>query len=520
MSDKNFSEISQIIDQIGREKGIDKSIVVEALTQGLLLAARKKYGTYREIEAQYNPETGEVDLYEFKEVVSDEKFIDEEVEIKYTEAIVIDPDAKISDTLGFPLDKSDLGRIAVQTARQVVIQKVRDAEREIIFAEFEQRKGEIASGVVRRIERGAIVVDLGRTEAYIPRSEQIAGENYSPGERIQGYILEVRQSQRGPQIIMSRGSGEYMAKLFELEVPEIREGIVDIVCTAREPGYRGKIAVRSNDSSVDPVGACVGMKGSRVHNVIQELKGERIDIVLWNEDPAYFACKALAPAEIIRVFMDEEAREMEVVVQDDQLSLAIGKKGQNVRLAAKLTGWKLDILSQSNLAVRTAEAIFNLMLLPSVNETMAQSIYQSGIGTFQALAESSVENIMKTPGYETEEKAAELLKEAQGLVAKYHQEGTEVPSMPPKEEPKPEPEEAPVKADSEEKVSESEAAPAENEEAVSSVTESTDDLEKVEASPEEEAVPAEEEASKEQPAEESEEAPAEAAATSEDEESS
>jgi N utilization substance protein A len=429
-ADNMFSELSRVIEQVGKDKGIDRQLIVDAITQGMLVAARKKYGTYREIEATYNEDSGEIELFEFKEVVEREKFIDEEVEIPLDEALKLDPEAQLNDSIGIKLDSSDLGRIAAQTAKQIIMQKVRDAERDIIFNEFEQRKGEIASGIARRVERGAIVVDLGRTEAYIPPREQIPGESYKPGDRLQGYISEVRQTTRGPQIIMSRADERYLMKLFEMEVPEIYDGIVEIMAAAREPGARAKIAVRSNETSVDPVGACVGMKGTRVQNIIQELRGEKIDIVPWNEDVTRFAANALAPAEISRIFLDEENREMEVVVPDSQLSLAIGRKGQNVRLAAKLTGWKIDILSESAASARTAEAIFNLMLIPGMSETMAQNIFQSGFGTFQSVSQATPEEIMTIPGYEVRERADKLIAEAKGVIEKYEKEGIPVPTAP------------------------------------------------------------------------------------------
>jgi N utilization substance protein A len=428
--DHVFSDLSRMIEQVGKDKGIDKQIVIDAVIQGLLVAARKKYGTYRDIEASYNEETGEVELFEFKEVVDPEKFEDEEIEIVLEEARELDPDVQLGDHVGIKLETSDLGRIAAQMAKQIITQKVRDAEREIIFNEFEQRKGEIASGLVRRVERGAIVVDMGRTEAYIPPREQIPGEVFKQGDRIQGYLAEVRQTTRGPQIIMSRADERYLIKLFEMEVPEIYDGIVQIMGAAREPGARAKVAVISKDPTVDPVGACVGMKGSRVQNVVQELKGEKIDIVPWDEDITRFACNALAPAEISRVFLDEANKEMEIVVPDNQLSLAIGKKGQNVRLAAKLTGWRLDIVSESNASAKTAESIFNLMLIPGMTETMAQNIFQSGFGSFQVIAEADVEDIMSIPGYDDEEKAQKLINDAKDLVAKYQQEGMQIPTAP------------------------------------------------------------------------------------------
>lgn len=430
MAENMFSDLSRVIEQVGKDKGIDKAVVIDAITQGMLVAARKKYGTYREIEASYNEESGEVELFEFKEVVEREKFIDEEVEIPLDEALKLDPAAQLADSIGIKIDTGDLGRIAAQTAKQIIMQKVRDAEREIIFNEFEQRKGEIASGIARRVEKGAIVVDLGRTEAFIPLREQIPGEQYKPGDRIQGFLLEVRQTTRGPQIIMSRASEQYLMKLFEMEVPEIYDGIVEIMAAAREPGARAKIAVRSKDAAVDPVGACVGMKGSRVQNIVQELRGEKIDIVPWDEDVTRFACNALAPAEISRVFVDENNKEMEIVVPDSQLSLAIGKKGQNVRLAAKLTTWKIDIMSESSAANRTAEAIFNLMLIPGMTETMAQNIFQSGFGSFQAVSQASIEDVSSIPGYEDAEKAQKLVNDAKALVEKYEKEGLPIPVAP------------------------------------------------------------------------------------------
>jgi transcription termination/antitermination protein NusA len=428
--DNIFSDLGRVIEQVGKDKGIDKQLVVDAIVQAMLIAARKKYGTYKDIEASYNEDSGEVELFEYKEVVKAEDFVDEEIEITHEDALKLDPQAQLNDSIGIKIDATELGRIAAQTAKQIIMQKVRDAEREIIYNEFEERKGEIASGIARRVEKGAIVVDLGRTEAYIPPREQIPGESYKPGDRIQGYLSEVRQTTRGPQIIMSRADERYLMKLFEMEVPEIYDGIVEIMAAAREPGQRAKIAVRSSDQSVDPVGACVGMKGSRVQNIVQELRGEKIDIVPWDEDITRFACNALAPAEISRVFVDDANREMEVVVPDSQLSLAIGKRGQNVRLAAKLTGWKLDIMSESNASAKTAEAIFNLMLVPGISDTMAQNIFQSGFGSFQSLAAASVEDVMSIPGYDDAERAEKLIKDAKALGEKYAAEGVAVPSAP------------------------------------------------------------------------------------------
>ena len=420
-----------MIEQVGKDKGIDRQIVIDAVVQGMLVAARKKYGSYRDIEAMFNDDIGEVELVEFKEVVAKEDYIDDQVEIPLEDAQELDDEAQIGDSIGIALDTKELGRIAAQTARQIIIQRVRDAERDVIHAEFSQREGEIASGIARRVERGSIVVDLGRTEAYLPYREQIPGEQYKSGDRIQGYLSEVRQTTRGPQIIMSRADERYLMKLFEIEVPEIYDGIVEIVAAAREPGQRAKIAVRSSDPSVDPVGACVGMKGSRVQNIVQELRGEKIDIVIFEEDITRFACNALAPAEISKVFMDEVSRAMEVVVPDNQLSLAIGKKGQNVRLAAKLTGWKLDIVSESQAASKAADAVFNLMLIPGVSDTQATALFQYGYGSFQAIADANPAEIANIPGYD-EGSAETLVASAKELVTKYA-DGEEVPTRPEEE---------------------------------------------------------------------------------------
>ncbi|ABB31816.1 transcription termination factor NusA [Geobacter metallireducens RCH3] len=342
--------LKHIIDQIVKEKGIDRDIVVEALEQAVLSAANKKYRNTRDLEAHYNPEVGEVELFEFVTVV--DEVMDSYKEIDLEEAREIDPDVEVGDSLGMKMDASGFTRIAAQTAKQVIIQKVREAERETIFNEFKDRIGELINGVVRRFEKGDLVVDLGRAEALLSNKEQAPREVYRQGDRIKALIMDIRMTPKGPQIILSRTHPGVLAKLFEAEVPEIAEGIVEIKSVVREPGSRSKIAVYSHDSDVDPVGACVGMRGSRVQNVVSELRGEKIDIIPWSEDPARFACNALQPAAVSKVYIDEENKALEIIVADDQLSLAIGKKGQNVRLAAKLTGWRIDIKSET----RAAEA--------------------------------------------------------------------------------------------------------------------------------------------------------------------
>lgn len=342
--------LKNTIDQIVKEKGIDKLIVLEALEQAVLSAANKKYRNTRDLEAHYNEEIGEVELFEFVTVV--EEVQDSYKEIDLEEAREVDPDVEIGDSLGMKMDASDFTRIAAQTAKQVIIQKVREAERETIFNEFISRKGELVNGIVRRYEKGELIVDLGRAEAVLPQNEQAPREVYRQGDRIKALITKIEMTGKGPQILLSRSNPGVLAKLFESEVPEIAEGIVEIKGVVREPGSRSKIAVYSHDSNVDPVGACVGMRGARVQNVVSELRGEKIDIIPWSEDVARFACNALAPAVVSKIYIDEEIKAMEIIVADDQLSLAIGKRGQNVRLAARLTGWRIDIKSET----RAAEA--------------------------------------------------------------------------------------------------------------------------------------------------------------------
>lgn len=340
--------IKHAIEQIVKEKGIDRNVVIEAMEQAVLTAANKKYRNTRDLEARYNPDTGEVELFEFVIVV--EEVQDSYKEIDLEEAREIDPEVEIGDSLGEKLDASGFTRIAAQTAKQVIIQKVREAERETIFNEYSDRQWEIITGMVRRFEKGELLVDLGRAEAVLPAKEQMPREVYRPGDRIRAIITEIRMTTKGPQIILSRTHPSMLAKLFEAEVPEIAEGIVEINAVVRDPGSRAKVAVSSNDRDVDPVGACVGMRGARVQNVVSELRGEKIDIIPWSEDIARFACNALSPAQVAKVFVDEESRALEIIVADDQLSLAIGKRGQNVSLAARLTGCRIDIKSESKVA--------------------------------------------------------------------------------------------------------------------------------------------------------------------------
>jgi N utilization substance protein A len=320
-------------------------VLVEALESAVLSAANKKFRNTRDLEAHFNEEIGEVEVFEFVTVV--DEVMDSYKEIDIAEAKEIDPDVEIDDSLGMMLESGGFSRIAAQTAKQVIIQKVREAEREGVYNEFKDRVGEVVNGIVRRYERGDLIVDLGRAEALLPNREQAPRENYRQSDRVRAYISEVKMSSKGPQIILSRTHPGLLISLFKSEVPELAEGIVEIKGAVREPGSRAKIAVVSHDIDVDPVGACVGMRGARVQNVVTELRGERIDIIPWSPDHARFACSALAPADVSRVYIDDEGQLMEIIVPDDQLSLAIGKKGQNVRLAAKLIGWKIDIKSET-----------------------------------------------------------------------------------------------------------------------------------------------------------------------------
>lgn len=415
----NMSDLTRVIEQVGKDRGIKKEVIVEALEQAVLMAASKKFGVGAHLEAHYSQETGEIELFQFKTVVENEDEIgDPDVDIALEEARTFDPEANIGDELGIKLDTPTFGRIDAQTAKQVIFQKVRDAERDIIYGEFVHRKGEVISGIARRIERGALVIDLGKTDALLPRSEIIPGETFKPGDRVSAYLSDVVMTPRGPQLYMTRTSPKFLAKLFEAEVPEIADGVVEIKAGAREPGSRAKIAVASNDRDVDPVGACVGMKGVRVQNVIAELRGEKIDIIPWNDNHALFVKSALQPAEISSIKMDERNKTMEIMVEDDQLSLAIGKRGQNVRLAAMLTGWKLDIISKSKLSKRQSDAIFNLQHIEGVTETLAQALYNTGFMNVFQVAEANPEQLMKVPGFASEEEAKGLKERAQAVVEK------------------------------------------------------------------------------------------------------
>jgi N utilization substance protein A len=402
------SNLSYVIDQVGKDKGIDRKVIIEALEQAVLTASRKKYGHQGEIEVHFNEEAGEVELFQFKQVVEDVTNPSEEISLK--EARELDNEAQIGDSLGVKLN-TDFGRIGAQTAKQVIIQKVRDAERENVYNEFKDRKGDLVGGSVQRMEKGNLYISIGRAEAVLLSKEQIPGESYRQGERLRGYILEVQKNSKGPQMFLSRTHPGFVVKLFEMEVPEISEGVIKIISAAREPGERAKISVYSSNRDVDPVGACVGMKGSRVQSVVQELRGERIDIIPWSQDQAKYVCNALAPAKISRVYIDEENRQMEVVVADDQLSLAIGKKGQNVRLASKLTGWKIDIKSESRMEKISSEILEKFKNLPHIGDVASRILYNEGFRSIKEVAEVDPEELAKVLGLE-KEKAGEIVEGA------------------------------------------------------------------------------------------------------------
>jgi len=406
-----ITDLLRTIEQVSRDKGIDAKILIEALEEAVRSAVKKKFGLEYELEVSFNMEIGEIEVFEFKEVV--DEVTDERIQVSLEQARELDPETEIGDSLGMKMDTDALGRIAAQSAKQVIMQRLREAERDAVFGEFKDRKGEIVNGIVQRIDKGAIIANLGKSEAELPVREQIPKEAYTQGDRVRAYIYDVKQFSRGPQIVLSRTHPNFLSALFESEVPEISEGIVTIMQVAREPGSRAKIAVASKDRDVDPVGACVGMKGSRVQAVVQELRGEKIDIVPWDPDQAKFVCNALAPAEILRVIVDEDNRAMEVVVPDDQLSLAIGKKGQNVRLASRVTNWKLDVRSETEYNRLLKEGYKSLLMLPGVGEKLATALYEVGYRSSDDIAKADPADLESIKGI-SEKKAGELIEGAQG----------------------------------------------------------------------------------------------------------
>src|SRR5512147_455871 len=356
----NRLELLQIADAVARDKSIDKSVVQTAMEEEMQRAAKAHYGAENDIKVDIDPKTGETHVSRYLHVV--ELVENDKTEISLEDARRRNPDAQIGDIIAETLPPVDFNRINAQNAKQVIVQKLRDAERERQYDEYKDRIGEVVHGVVKRSEFGSVVVDLGKAEGVVRRDEMIPRESFRAGDRIRAYIYDVRREARGPQIFLSRSHPQFMVRLFAQEVPEIYDGVIEIRAVARDPGSRAKIAVISKDSSIDPVGACVGMRGVRVQAVVQELQGERIDIIPWNPDPATFIVNALAPAEVSKVVLDEETHRVEVVVPDDQLSLAIGRRGQNVRLASQLTGWQIDIMTESQESERRQREIAELLV--------------------------------------------------------------------------------------------------------------------------------------------------------------
>ena len=442
------ASLGNILEQVAKEKGIEKKVLVETIEAAILKAAQSVFGPTRELEAKYDEDSGQVDLFQYMTVI--EEVADPERQILLTEVLRrgIDPNAQVGDEIGFkvfwrPEDaksateqdklygdllqmrqaRTTFGRIAAQTAKQVLLQRVRDAERDLVFEEYKDRKGELIRGIVRRFEKGNnIIVDIGKTEGILPFREQTPRETYRPGDRIVAYVKDIDREARGPQVVLSRSDPRLVEKLFEAEVPEIYEGIVRIVAVAREPGARSKIAVTSRDADVDPVGACVGMKGSRVQAVVQELRGEKIDIVPFDRDPARYVIAAIQPAEVHKVIVDEADGRMELVVPDEKLSLAIGRKGQNVRLAAQLTQWKLDIISETKFKQMEEEALSSLQKIASVTEAIAKSMYRLGFRALEEISEATVEELVAVPGLGNAEAAERIKTEADQTMERLRRE--------------------------------------------------------------------------------------------------
>jgi transcription termination/antitermination protein NusA len=438
-----------IVDQVAQEKGIDRQVLIETMEAAILKAAQAAFGPTRELEARFNSDSGNIDLFQYMTVV--EAVTTPEREIAVDIARKHGLDAEVGEELGFqvfwhPRDaerakqqdkefgsvldmkqaRSTFGRIAAQAAKQVLLQRVRDAERDIIYNEYKDRQGQLIRGIVRRFEKGHnLIVDLGKTEGVLPAREQTPRETFRPGDRIVAFVKNIDRDARGPMIILSRQSPHLVEKLFEAEVPEIYEGIVKIVGVAREPGSRSKIAVTSRDSDVDPVGACVGIKGSRVQAVVQELRGEKIDIVPWDKDPARYIINAIQPAEVNKVIVDEADHRMELVVPEEKLSLAIGRKGQNVRLASQLTGWKLDIISEAKFLQMEEEALVQLREIEGIGDDLAKSMYRLGFRALEEVAEASVDELVTIDGIEVPERAEQLKAAADAAMERVRQERIE-----------------------------------------------------------------------------------------------
>ena len=421
-------EVLEALRQIAQEKNVNREMVIETLEVGLISAAKKRFGTADNVEVSFDNNLGTIEVVATKDVVDDEEVEEPGLQVGLSQALELDPEAKIGSTVKEPLNFADFGRNAIQTAKQVLVQRVREAERERIYEDYQGRIGEIVSGTVQQISRGDILVNLGRTEAVIPLKEQIRKERYRQGDPIRAYVVNVLRTAKGPQVILSRTHPGLLDKLFQLEVPEIYEGVIEIKGVAREPGERAKIAVHSNDARIDPVGACVGMKGSRVQAVVRELSNERIDIVPWSEDEAIFLSRALSPAVVKRVVIDRREHRMSAIVDDDQLSLAIGKSGQNARLASQLTGWKVDIMTGTRFdeiqAERAATRV-SLDEVTGVGKVLQDRLTTAGLVSANDLAEVSLARLLNVPGVgeATGEKIQTVAREiVEAKVSSYREE--------------------------------------------------------------------------------------------------
>ena len=422
-------ELIEVAETVARDKGIEREEVLEAMEQAIQKAGRSKYGHEHDIRATIDRQTGEISLVRYVEVVESADDIENEItQIDLEAAKKREPKAEPGDFLVDALPPIDFGRIAAQTAKQVIVKRVRDAERSRQYEEYKDRTGEIVNGLVKRIEYGNVIVDLGRAEALLRRDETIPREHFNTGDRVRSYIVDVREEARGPQIFLSRTHPQFMSKLFAQEVPEIYDGIIEIKAVARDSGSRAKIAVISNDSSIDPVGPCIGMRGSRVQAVVGELQGEKIDIIQWSPDPAAFIVNALAPAEVAKVVLDEETNRIEVVVPDEQLSLAIGRRGQNVRLASQLSGWDIDILTEAEESERRTEEfkVRSQMFVDTldVDDVIAHLLVTEGFSTVEEVAFVPVEDIVVIEGFD-EEVSEELRERARAYLAQQEEELTQ-----------------------------------------------------------------------------------------------
>ena len=421
-------EVLEAMRQIAQEKNVNRDMVIETLEVGLISAAKKRFGTGDNVEVNFDNNSGEIIVEAVKEIVADDEVEDSGLQIGVTQALETDTAAKVGGEFRLRLNFADFGRNAIQTAKQVLVQRVREAERDKIFEDYQGRVGEIISGTVQQISRGDILVNLGRTEAVIPLKEQIRKERYRQGDPIRAYLLDVLRSAKGPQVMLSRTHPIFLERLFQLEVPEIYEGVIEIKAVSREPGERAKIAVHSNDARIDPVGACVGMKGSRVQAVVRELSNERIDIVPWSEDEAIFLSRALSPAAVRRVVIDRRDKRMSAIVDDDQLSLAIGKSGQNARLAAQLTGWHVDIMTETRyneIAAERQATTVPLKELTGIGKVTLERLEGAGIVSANDLVRVTLDQLLNVPGVgaATGEKLKETAQEAvDARVAVYQEE--------------------------------------------------------------------------------------------------